>query len=199
MPTTSLLSLPYAIPLVLFGVVLYLAYHFFNPSHGRYKPRYQPARPIYGKLSPNAPSGIAKNRDAEPLPPNALYRKNLLTPWELSTLKTLDATLPHGLRACPQVTLREMIKVQISDPSLLQTTINRIGNKSVDFAIVDDAGNVQLVIELNDDTHTRPSRIHRDRLVADALAQAMIPLAIFKPFDPIDVRPWLGQYRSPYR
>ncbi len=83
-----------------------------------------------------------------------------------------------------------MLSVRDTDRSRWRTTCNRLGSKSVDFAVIDQNGRVMLVIELNDSSHDRPERHDRDKLVRAALNQAGIPLALFQPGQPLDLVPW---------
>jgi hypothetical protein len=110
--------------------------------------------------------------------------KPLLTDWERVTLARLDANLPQGYRANPQVRLMDMLKVDDS------TVFRKLASLSVDFAVTDGAGNVLVVVELNDRSHNRRDRQERDALLARALASARIPLATFKPGQPVDLSPW---------
>lgn len=133
-----------------------------------------------------------RNMDALPLPQRTIRAKPLLSPWEKAAIDTLGRQLPSTHRLCPQVRLLDMLAVQDNDRSRERTTINRLSSKSVDFAIIDANGCVVLVIELNDKSHDRPDRRDRDELVRVALEQANIPLAIFRPRQPLDLRPWLA-------
>lgn len=132
-----------------------------------------------------------RNLDALPLPARTISAKPLLSLWERAVIDSVREQLPPRHHLCPQVRLLDMLSVQDQDRSRQQTTRNRLGSKSVDFAIIDPDGRVVLVIELNDRSHDRPERQDRDRLVQAALDQAGIPLAIFRPRQPIDLRRWL--------
>jgi hypothetical protein len=78
----------------------------------------------------------------------------------------------------------DMLKVDDS------TVFRKLASLSVDFAVTDGAGNVLVVVELNDRSHNRRDRQERDALLARALASARIPLATFKPGQPVDLSPW---------
>lgn len=148
-----------------------------------------PSQPFAVTLFPAAPA--ARNLDALPLPTRTIYAKPLLSGWERAVIGDLRRQLPPRHHLCPQARLLDMLSVQDEDGSRRQTTRNRLGSKSVDFAVIDPDGRVVLVIELNDRSHDRPDRQDRDRLVRSALEQAQIPLAVFKPNQPIDLAPWL--------
>lgn len=132
-----------------------------------------------------------RNLDALPLPVSTISAKPLLSPWEKAVIDSVRMQLPPRHHLCPQVRLLDMLSVQDQDRSRQQTTRNRLGSKSVDFAIIDPDGRVVLVIELHDSSHDRPDRRDRDKLVQTALDQAGIPLATFQPRQPIDLRRWL--------
>lgn len=140
-----------------------------------------------------APSEIPqqRNMDALPLPVSTISAKPLLSPWEKAVIDSVRAQLPLRHHLCPQVRLLDMLSVEDEDRSRQQTTRNRLGSKSVDFAIINPEGRVVLVIELHDRSHDQPERRDRDRLVQSALDQAGIPLAIFRPRQPIDLGRWL--------
>lgn len=131
------------------------------------------------------------NLDALPLPAGTIRAKPLLSAWEKAAINTFARQLPPGNRLCPQVRLLDMLTVQDGDHSRQRTTCNRLGSKSVDFAVIDPAGCVVVAIELNDSSHDRPERQNRDKLVKAALAQAGIPLAVFRPRQSLDLGPWL--------
>ena len=128
--------------------------------------------------------------DGLPLPRGAISGKPLLSEWERVTLRALRAELPAGFHACPQVRLVDMLSIQGSDRSEGRVTFNRLASKSVDFAVVDGSGRVAVVVELDDRTHGREDRIARDKTVSEALGQAGIPLARFKPGQRVDVSRW---------
>ena len=122
-----------------------------------------------------------------------LYRsKPLLTAWERKVLPLLLEQLPPGCHLCPQVRLADLLAITTKDPSARTTALNRVASKSVDFAIVDlTTGAVRLVVELDDKTHDRPDRQARDGFVGEVLRAAGIPVARFRPRQPIDLRPHL--------
>jgi len=56
-----------------------------------------------------------------------------------------------------------------------------VSSKSVDFAVIDRAGRVMLVVELDDRTHDRPARRERDRVVDAVLRQCGVPVHRVRP------------------
>ena len=136
---------------------------------------------------------VMPNLDHLPLPKGSIGAKALLSAWEKAALPTLKASVPAGLHVCPQVRLGDLLVVTGRDAAAERTTRNRLGSKSVDFVVIDRQGQAIVVVELNDATHRRWDRRNRDRLVAEALGQAGIPLARFRPGDALDLTPWTGR------
>ena len=106
-------------------------------------------------------------------------------------MRQIIAALPPGLYACPQVRLADLLSVRWMAGPRHRFALGKIINKSLDFAIMRADGVVLLAVELNDKTHDLPHRQQRDRFVRDALRQASIPLATFKPGERINVAPLL--------
>jgi len=75
----------------------------------------------------------------------------------------------------------------VRDPARRQGALNRVSRKSVDFAVIDGAGRVVLVIELDDKSHGRPDRVRRDQMVDAVLAHCRVPLLRVRPGQPVDV------------
>jgi hypothetical protein len=116
------------------------------------------------------------------------YRaKRLLTAWEVRALGEIRSDLPRGYYACPQVRLADFIETEVRDPARRQGALNRVSRKSVDFAVIDGAGRVVLVIELDDKTHERPDRVRRDQMVDAVLAHCRMPLLRVRPGQRVDV------------
>ena len=116
------------------------------------------------------------------------YRaKRLLTAWEVRVLGEIRSGLPRGYYACPQVRLADFIETEVRDPARRQGALNRVSRKSVDFAVIDGAGRVVLVIELDDKTHGRSDRVRRDQMVNAVLAHCRVPLLRVRPGQPVDV------------
>lgn len=117
------------------------------------------------------------------------YRaKPLLSAWEAKALAQLQADLPVGFTACPQVRLADAISVVVRDPSLRTAALNRVASKSLDFAIIDQRGRVALATELDDRSHDRPDRQQRDQLVDAVLKHCSAPIKRIRPGQKIDVR-----------
>jgi hypothetical protein len=169
---------------VVIGLLVLIVLAFGSRS-GRSGRTGSPAPPITDEAG-------ARNMDALPLPAQTIQAKPLLSAWERAAIDTLARQLPATHRFCPQVRLLDMLTVQDADRSRRRTTRNRLGSKSVDFAVIDPSGRVVLVVELNDSSHDRPDRRDRYGLVQAALDQAGIPLAVFRPQESLDLGPWLN-------
>lgn len=107
--------------------------------------------------------------------------KPLLTRWELAALGAMRHELPPSLHVCPQVRLADLVTIWPTDARERQAALNRVASKSVDFAVIDSAGRVLLVVELDDCTHDRADRRERDRLVDAVLGQCGIPVRRVRP------------------
>jgi len=113
--------------------------------------------------------------------------KPLLSSWERRTLASICAELPRGYYACPQVRLADFIETRVRDPARHRAALNRVAQKSVDFAVVDFAGSVVLVVELDDRSHGRADRARRDQQVNAVLARCGVPLLRVRPGQRVDV------------
>lgn len=111
--------------------------------------------------------------------------KPLLTRWELAALGEMRRELPQTLHICPQVRLADLLDVIPTEPGQRQVALNRVASKSVDFAVIDTAGRVLLVVEIDDRTHERPDRRERDRLVDAVLRHCGIPVRRVRPGQPV--------------
>lgn len=120
------------------------------------------------------------------------YRhKSLLTRWELAALREIRADLPPGYHACPQARLADFVDVAVRDSTGHRSALNRVASKSVDFAVIDAAGRVVLVIELDDRSHDRPDRRSRDQLVNAVLARCGIAVLRVRPGRRVNARAYL--------
>ena len=127
------------------------------------------------------------NRDSSGFRAQDYRAKPLLSPWEARVLMRLRSDLPAGYYACPQVRLADMLAFEEVNPARQMASIKRVASKSVDFAIINEAGAVELVIELDDRSHFRPERRRRDEMVAAVLEQCAIPLMRVRPGQRIDM------------
>ena len=115
---------------------------------------------LFGRTGPRRAGFSASDYRAKPL----------LSPWEARSLRELCLDLPSGFYACPQVRLADFLSIAERDPARRRAALNRVASKSVDFVIIDDAGRVALVIELDDRSHARADRRERDAIVNAVLA-----------------------------
>ena len=122
------------------------------------------------------------------------YRaKPLLSAWEAKALAEIQGDLPRGYYACPQVRLADAVEIMQRDPALRQAALGRVAQKSMDFAIIDGQGRVALVIELDDRSHDRPDRRHRDEMVDAVLEHCAIPIKRIRPGKPVNIRTHLRE------
>ena len=122
------------------------------------------------------------------------YRAKLLfSAWEAKALTEIQADLPRGYYACPQVRLADAVEIVPRDPSLRRSALARVAQKSVDFAVVDTKGRVALVIELDDRSHDRPERRRRDEMVDAVLDHCGIPIKRIRPGQRVSVRTHLRE------
>lgn len=119
-------------------------------------------------------------------------RKPLLTRWELAALGEMRHELPASLHICPQVRLADLVAVRPAETGEHRAALNRVASKSVDFAVIDTAGQVLLVVELDDRTHERADRRERDRLVDAVLGQCGVPVRRVRPGQPVGAWAALG-------
>lgn len=102
-------------------------------------------------------------------------REFLLSQTERRFASALDAALPPGVRACPQVRLWDVIDAPRD--SSWRVATNRIRAKHVDFVLIEtNTSRILAAVELDDRSHDREDRRERDRFLDGALASAGIPL-----------------------
>lgn len=121
----------------------------------------------------------------------SLYtEKPLLSEWERKALKQFQCQIPDTYYLCPQVRIADFVRISGATPALRQKALYKISSKSVDFLVIDAAtGRVCLAIELDDKTHARADRRHRDALVSELFSHLKIPLRRFRPFEPLILTP----------
>lgn len=142
---------------------------------------------ILFKLLPTLAKELLKLKSEfkyEPYQSNSNYyfkRKKLLSPSELSFYKVLLSTLPNNIIIIPKVRQADILGVKKSlSRSQWQTAFNKISRKHYDFVLCStDDFSIIAVIELDDKSHQKPSRISRDNFVDDSLNQAGLPLFRF--------------------
>lgn len=96
-----------------------------------------------------------------------LKKKLLLTANELEFAARLEQALP-GMRVCPQVSMGALLDVDgvKDDRRALLVARGRFSQKIVDFAIQDRrSGDVILLVELDDRTHSRAKDEQRDAML----------------------------------
>lgn len=82
--------------------------------------------------------------------------------------------LPNEWRLSPKVRLRDIIDAPRGSGA---AAVNRIGQKHVDFVLVESSTwRILAVVELDDATHDRPDRRKRDTFVDEALGSANVPI-----------------------
>ena len=113
-----------------------------------------------------------------------LSASGLLNKSEEKLLAEIDACLAaHGvsLRVMAQVSMGAMIKTKARPGAPAYAGLNAyraVNSKRVDFALVDDAGRVRLVIEFDGPSHERRATKARDAVKTEALKRAGIPLLV---------------------
>lgn len=101
----------------------------------------------------------------------------LLSAGEKRFATRLMQGLPTHLRLLAKIRVADLIQpIQKEGSAGQQRAFGRIVAKHVDFIVVDESWEVVLVIELDDSSHERPERRHRDDLLNRAFASAGMPL-----------------------
>lgn len=105
-------------------------------------------------------------------------RATLLTPAEQSFYAALRLAADEKSAIFAKVRLADLLEVQPGLPRPEHfRAFNRISAKHVDFVLCDHVTSRLLcAIELDDSSHVRRDRQHRDRFLNDALSAAGIPL-----------------------
>jgi hypothetical protein len=118
-----------------------------------------------------------KNRFREPVPGEFPYwsRKTLLSNGEQAFAQVLELAAGRARKVAPKVRLADLVACDRAAWDLGYGRL--IGNKHVDFVVVDAATSAILfAVELDDRSHERPARRYRDEFLDKALAAAGIPL-----------------------
>lgn len=106
---------------------------------------------------------------------------NLLTPAELSFYHTLKIAVSEQYDINTKVRLADLISVDkgMSKPEWGKA-FNRIKSKHIDFVLCNkQTSEIHCAIELDDQSHSHPSRQKRDDFVEKALSKAKLPLLRF--------------------
>lgn len=126
----------------------------------------------------------------------ALSAKPILTEAEARFFRSLEDAVEGDYLVCPQLPLWTFIETRSNDRGAAAALKNRINLKRVDFTLVDHRNfTVWKAIELDDRTHQRSDRQHRDAFVQDVLKQVGVPLVRIpgaKTYDPQTLRKQLG-------
>lgn len=126
------------------------------------------------RANPDSPASI--DEDSGIVFANYLPRDSLLRPGERAFFPTLRQACADRSLIFTQVQLSKLIYPRAGIPKR-QTYQNKIDRKSVDFVLCHPSTlKPQLIIELDDKSHTREDRKTRDDFVNNALKAAGIPL-----------------------
>lgn len=126
------------------------------------------------RASPDSPASI--DEDSGIVFTNYLPRDSLLRPGERAFFPALEQACANRSLIFTQVQLSKLIYPRAGIPKW-QTYQNKIDRKSVDFVLCHPTTlKPQLIIELDDKSHTREDRKERDDFVNNALKAVGIPL-----------------------
>lgn len=107
-------------------------------------------------------------------------RGGLLTPAEITFLRSLQSAVREEWMIFSMVRLADIIQVRAKTPKS-RAWLGKIIGKHIDFVLCDpETLEVRLAIELDDSSHQHDDRIVRDRFVNTALAAAGVSLLRFK-------------------
>lgn len=104
---------------------------------------------------------------------------SIVTPTELAFYRALTVTVKDRHLIFSKVRIADVItpKKGKYDKSTWHKAFNKIAKKHYDFVLCDPTTlKVEIVIELDDSSHSRPDRIRRDNFVNNATCTAGIPL-----------------------
>ena len=103
---------------------------------------------------------------------------NLVSPAELFFFNFICEPLErHGYRVNAKVRLGDLVKFHGGSDSARWKRMQQVNRKHVDFVVCDRKSMMPIfVIELDDSSHNRRDRRHRDQLVDYFLDQAGIPI-----------------------
>lgn len=129
---------------------------------------------IKGKITTKAPKPNKEQyNNYEKLP----YKKKkyLLSKAENNFYRVLEKAVDEDLYICPKVRLADIIYVSVKEDR--QKYFNKIQSKHIDFLLCNKKYLVPvLVIELDDSSHNKKSRINRDEFVNKTLENAGLPI-----------------------
>lgn len=108
-------------------------------------------------------------------------RDDFLSYSELSFYKVINQAIDENIIVCPKVSLKDIFFVKSNDRSDFRTYHNKIDRKHVDFLLCKAENMVPICgIELDDSSHQKTDRIHRDRFVNRVFEVSGLPLLRFK-------------------
>lgn len=111
---------------------------------------------------------LAKARYTPETLPVHYAARPLMTDNEREFFARLRTALP-GMTICPQVAMSSVVTTAPSVPTKsIRSVRNTFDRKVIDFVVMDDAGRVVAVIELDDRTHSRARDEARDAIVGAA-------------------------------
>jgi hypothetical protein len=116
------------------------------------------------------------------LHPGRIYfpAPSLLTPAERKFLNYLEHLIVSELRLDTKVRLADLVQVRARLGQQQRRAFGQIAQKHIDFCLSHRKnGQIIAAIELDDRSHQRPDRQHRDRLINAVCQQAEIPLLRF--------------------
>lgn len=113
--------------------------------------------------------------------PKYIAKDSLLTPTEITYYDTLTEIIGGKYLLFPQINLASVVDKE--GKTNARTELFR----NIDFGVFDYNFKPILLIEINDNSHTRKDRIERDKKVAKILKKAKLPLVTFWVKDGIDV------------
>lgn len=96
--------------------------------------------------------------------------KKICTENEIKLYKKLKELTPPKYTVQMQIPLSSIVKKNINN-----YYINELF-RTIDFGIIEETGEIKVLIELNDKTHLQKKRIERDIKVKNILEEANIPL-----------------------
>ena len=109
-------------------------------------------------------------------------RQYLMTPAEYSFYRILKSVLPPNLTIMTKVRIADVVKPATNTPKKLwQRHFNWISAKHFDFLLCDVNTLVPVAaVELNDASHKRKDRQHRDDFVNHVCRTAGLPLGVYE-------------------
>jgi len=109
--------------------------------------------------------------------------KELLTPPEKAFFRFLVKAVGSRAHVCPKVRIADILDVARGFHSKedQDRAFRMIAQKHVDFAVMDNHGQVRFAVEVDDSSHDRADRRERDVFVNNAFGSSGITLVRVKP------------------